>query len=47
MQEMWRRTGKVGAHSVWVPGIGKVKGADLGLCQDRSETNKRRGRVGS
>ncbi len=34
------RKGNVDTHSVWVPGIGKVKDADLGLCQDASGTNK-------
>ncbi len=38
---MRRRKGSVGTNSVWVPGIGKVKEADFGLCEDESRTNKR------
>ncbi len=38
---MWRRKGSVGTHSVRMPGVGKGKDADLGLCQDGSRTNKR------
>ncbi len=41
IQEMRRRKGNVGTHSVYVPCIGKVKDADLELCQDGSKTNKR------
>ncbi len=41
MQEMRRRKGNVGTHSVLVPGVGKVTDPDLGLCQDGSGTNKR------
>ncbi len=41
MQEMRRRKGKVGIHSVRVSGVGKIKDVDFGLCQDESETNKR------
>ncbi len=41
MQEMWHRKRNAVTHSVWVPGVGKVKGADLELCQDESGTNRR------
>ncbi len=41
MQEMGRRKGNVGTHSMRMSGIGKGKLADLGLCQDGSGTNKR------
>ncbi len=41
MLEMRRRKGNVGTHSVWVLGVGKVKDADVKLCQDGSGTNKR------
>ncbi len=29
MQEMRRRKGNIGTHSVWVPGVEKFKDADL------------------
>ncbi len=32
VQEMQCRKGKVGTHSMRMPGVGKGKGADLGLC---------------
>ncbi len=41
MQEMRSRKGNIGTHSMRMPGGGKSKNADLGLCQDRSGTNKR------
>ncbi len=41
MQEMRRRKGNIGTHSVWVAGVGKVKDADRGLCKDGSGINKR------
>ncbi len=41
MQEIWCRKGNVGTHTMRMPGVGKSKNADLGLCQDGSETNKR------
>ncbi len=41
MQEMQRRKGNIGTHSMRIPGVGKGKDADLGLYQDRSETNNR------
>ncbi len=41
VQEIQRREGNVGTHSAWVPGVGKVKDVNLGLCQDGSGTNKR------
>ncbi len=41
MQEMRCRKGNVGTHSMRMPGVGKSKDADLGLCQDGSGTNKR------
>ncbi len=44
MQEMRCGKGNVGIHSVWVPGVGKGKDADLGLRQDGFGTN-RRGRL--
>ncbi len=41
MQEMRRRKGNIGTHSMRMPGVGKGKDANLGLYQDGSETNKR------
>ncbi len=41
MQELRHRKRNVGTHSVWVPGVGKVKDADFELCQDGSRTNER------
>ncbi len=41
MQEMQCRKGNVGTHFMRMSGVGKGKDADLGLCQDRSRTNKR------
>ncbi len=41
MQGMQRRKEDISIHSVWVPNVGKVKDADLRLCQDEYETNKR------
>ncbi len=41
MQEMRCRKGNVGTQSMRMPGIGKNKDADLGLCQDGSGINKR------
>ncbi len=41
MQEMGCRKGNVGTHSMRMPGVIKGKDADLRLCQDGSETNKR------
>ncbi len=32
MQEMRRRKGNVGTHTMRMPGVGKGKDADLGLC---------------
>ncbi len=32
MQEIWCREGNVGTHSMWMPGVGNDKDADLGLC---------------
>ncbi len=42
MQEMRCRKGNENTLSVRMPGVGKGKDADLGLCQDGSGTNKRR-----
>ncbi len=41
MQDMPCRKENVGTHSMRMPGVGKSKDADLGLCQDESGTNKR------
>ncbi len=41
IQEMWCRKGNDGTHSMRMPGVGKDKDADLGLCQDGSGTNTR------
>ncbi len=41
MEKMWCRKGNVGTHSMRMPGVGKGKDADLGLCQDGSGKNKR------
>ncbi len=43
IQEMRCRKGNIGTHSIRILGVGKSKDADLGLCQDGSATNKRRG----
>ncbi len=40
IQEMRCREGNVGTHSMRMPGVGKGKDADLGLCQNGSVTNK-------
>ncbi len=41
MQEMQCREGNIGTHSMRMPGVGKGKDADDGLCQDGYGTNKR------
>ncbi len=41
MKEMRCRKGNVDTHSMRIPGVRKVKDADLGLCHDGSRTNKR------
>ncbi len=41
MQEIWCREGNVKTHSMRMPGIGKDKDVELGICQDRSGSNKR------
>ncbi len=43
MQEMRCRKGNVGTHSMQMPGVGKGKDTDFGLCKGESRTNKRRG----
>ncbi len=35
------RKGNVGTHSMRMPGVGKGKDADFGLCEDGCGTNKR------
>ncbi len=41
MQEMRCRKGNVGTHSLRMLVVGKGKGANLGLFQDGSRSNKR------
>ncbi len=41
VQNMWSRKGDLGAHSIWMLGVGKDKDADFRVCQDGSGTNKK------
>ncbi len=43
MQELRRKKGNVGTHSVWVSGVGKVKDTDLGFTRMDPEQTKERG----
>ncbi len=40
MQGMRCGKGNLGTHSMWMPGIGRDKDTDLGLCQDESGSDK-------